>query len=73
MVKQQMISKEMGIAEVVKKYPETIYVFRKYGMGCIGCVAARYETIEAGASAHGINVDDLVRDINDVVSKEKEK
>ena len=59
-----MITKEMGIAEVVRKYPEATSVFRNHGMGCIGCIAARYESIEAGASAHGINVDDLVKDLN---------
>ena len=29
-----------------------------FGMGCLGCAAARFETIEQGARAHGM---DLVR------------
>lgn len=31
-----VITKEMSILEVVQKYPETVEVFRKYGMGCFG-------------------------------------
>ena len=35
-----------------------------YGMGCLGCAAARFENIEQGAMAHGIDVDALIADLN---------
>lgn len=59
-----VITKDMSIIEVVQKYPKTIEVFRNYGMGCFGCAAARYENIEQGASAHGIDTDALIADLN---------
>ncbi|MDF2569758.1 MAG: hypothetical protein K0R55_1362 [Sporomusa sp.] len=62
-----MITKEMGIGEVVEQYPQTIEVFRNYGMGCFGCAAARFENIDQGAQAHGINVDALIADLNKIV------
>lgn len=62
-----MITKEMGIGEVVQQYPKTIEVFRNYGMGCFGCAAARFENIDQGAQAHGINVEALVADLNKVI------
>lgn len=62
-----MITKEMGIGEVVEQYPKTIEVFRNYGMGCFGCAAARFENIDQGAQAHGINVEALVADLNKVI------
>jgi hybrid cluster-associated redox disulfide protein len=58
------INKDMNIQEVVAKYPELVPVFFKYGLGCIGCAAARYESIEQGAMAHGINVPALIEDLN---------
>lgn len=61
------ISKEMNITEVVQKYPQTVDVFMKHGMGCLGCAAARFENIAQGAGAHGIDVDALVTDLNKVV------
>ena len=64
-----MITKEMGIAEVIRGNPDTVQVFRSFGMGCIGCVAARYESIEAGAVAHGIDVEALVKALNEVPAK----
>jgi len=59
-----VITKDQSIIDVVQKYPKTIEVFRNYGMGCFGCAAARFENIEQGALAHGIDVDALIADLN---------
>jgi len=71
-VKALTITKDMSITEVVNKYPETVPVFMEHGMGCLGCAAARFENIEQGAMAHGIDVDKLIEDLNRAVQgKEK--
>jgi len=59
----------MPIGEVVQKYPETIPVFLEHGLMCFGCAVARFENIEQGAMAHGIEVDPLVADLNAAVAK----
>ncbi len=64
------ITKEMSITEVVSKYPQTVPVFMEHGMGCLGCAAARFENIEQGARAHGIDIDSLIAALNMVVNKE---
>ncbi len=61
------ITKDMGILEVVQKYPDTVDVFVNSGMGCLGCAASHFENIEQGAMAHGIDVDQLIKDLNTVV------
>ncbi len=67
------ISKNMILAETVMNFPETVPVFQKHGLHCIGCAVAAYESIEAGALAHGIDPDSLVRDLNAAVQKPKSK
>ena len=62
-----MITKEMSITDIVFDYPEVIHVFQKYGMGCVGCMAASYEDLNAGAVVHGIDADQLVADLNAAV------
>ena len=62
------ITKDMSIMEVVQSYPDTVPVFMYAGMGCFGCMAARFENIEQGAMAHGIDVDALVDALNEVVN-----
>lgn len=66
-----MINKKMSIEKVVKKYPETVAVFEKFGFGCIGCQAALFEDIEQGADIHGIEVDVLVESLNNCIKGEQ--
>ena len=67
------ITKDMPIGEVVMRYPQTIEVFLRHGLMCIGCAVARFENIEQGARAHGINVDLLMKDLNETVASEGEE
>ena len=59
----------VGIMDIVTTHPETLEVFAKYGMGCIGCAAARFENLEAGAKVHGIDVDEMVDAMNKILEK----
>ena len=65
------VNKNMSIAEVVMKWPETAGAFMENGLHCYGCAAARFETIEQGAMAHGVDPDKLIEAINASI-KEKE-
>ena len=63
------ITKEMGIMDIVTNHPETMEVFAEFGMGCIGCAAAHFENLEAGAKVHGIDVDAMVKAMNDRIKE----
>jgi hybrid cluster-associated redox disulfide protein len=63
----EKVTKEMNILEIAQKYPESIEIFRKYGLGCLGCAAARFENLEAGAKVHGYDPDAMVADINALI------
>ena len=63
------VSKDMGIMDIVTAHPETLEVFAQYGMGCIGCAAAHFEKLEAGAKVHGIDVDEMVDAMNALIEK----
>ena len=66
-----IITKDTGIIDAVQQHPEILEVFAKYGLGCVGCMAAHYETIGQGAGAHGIDVEALIADINKAVAAAK--
>lgn len=65
------ITKDIKIEDVVTQYPETMMVFMKHGLHCVGCHVSAFESIEDGAMAHGIDVDALVEDLNRVISSRK--
>jgi hybrid cluster-associated redox disulfide protein len=60
----EKITKEMSIIDIVQKCPQSVEIFAKYGLGCIGCAAARFENLEAGAKVHGFDPDQMVAEIN---------
>jgi hybrid cluster-associated redox disulfide protein len=59
----------MLIEEVVRKHPETTPVFERFGFGCIGCQAALFESIEQGAKVHGVDVEALITNLNNAITK----
>ena len=63
------ISKDNSISQVIQDHPETIPVFMNHGLGCIGCALAKFETIEQGALAHGMDIEKLMKDINSSIKK----
>jgi len=67
---EKKITKDMTFGKVLKEYPQTVETFFKYGMHCFGCHLAVDETIEQGALAHGVEVDQLINDLNQKVSEE---
>jgi hybrid cluster-associated redox disulfide protein len=71
MSKKNKITKDMKIEEVLNKYPETLSVFMKHGLHCIGCMAASFENIEDGASSHEIGVEKFVEELNKVIENDK--
>jgi len=68
------ITKEMTLGEVVQTYPETVNIMFKYGLHCIGCHVATWETIEQGMLAHGNTagqIESMVREMNEAVNEGK--
>jgi hybrid cluster-associated redox disulfide protein len=59
-----MFTKDMTFAQALQKHPDVAKVLRKYNLGCIGCMGAQNESLEQGCSAHGLDVNDILRDLN---------
>ncbi len=58
------VTKTMIIGDVLDKYPQTAELFLEMGMHCLGCPAARGETIEEACQVHSANADELIEKIN---------
>lgn len=62
--KTNKIDKTMTFHEIMEKNPDAVMILLEKGMHCIGCGMAGFETLEQGAMAHGLNADELVRELN---------
>ena len=59
------ITKDTTIAEVLKQKPKAAAILFSYGMPCLGCSVALKESVEAAAAVHGIDLDELLKKLNE--------
>jgi len=64
-----LITAETPIRDLLTKYPRAAEIFAASGMACLGCAASMFETVEQGAAAHGIDLDKLLKDMNEAVGE----
>ena len=62
------IEKTSIIGDVLDKYPQTAPVFMSIGMHCLGCPASRGESVEDACMVHGVDADELIKKLNEVIS-----
>ena len=62
------IEKSTIIGDVLDIAPQTAPLFMAIGMHCLGCPSSQMETIEQAAMVHGIEPQELVDRLNDVVA-----
>ncbi|SDF70277.1 DUF1858 domain-containing protein [Sporolituus thermophilus] len=60
------ITKDSIIGQIIRNNPRTIAVFRAHGMGCLGCPSASGESVEKAAGIHGIDLEELLSELNKV-------
>jgi hybrid cluster-associated redox disulfide protein len=58
------ITKDLTIAEALKLKPKIAAILMSKGMHCLGCVIAQGETLEQAAEVHGLNVAELITELN---------
>jgi hybrid cluster-associated redox disulfide protein len=54
------ITKKMFIDDILGHYPVLVDILvKKYGFHCVGCMAARMESLEDGAKVHGMDTEKI--------------
>ena len=59
-----MIEKTMLIGELLNEYPEKADILLAAGMHCLGCPASQAESLEEACMVHGLDVNELLSEIN---------
>lgn len=60
-----MITTDMTIGKILKNNPEKADILMDFGLDCIGCLSAKFETLEQAAKVHGVNLEQLIYELND--------
>ena len=59
-----MVTKDMLVGEIVQKGEQYAEVLLSAGMHCLGCPASAGESLEEACDVHGINVDEVIEQLN---------
>lgn len=52
--------RDMTIAELLARWPQTTNVFQRHNMGCVGCVLAPFYTIREAAKVYSLPPEEFI-------------
>ena len=62
------VSKDMLIGQLLQIDANIAPILMRAGMHCLGCPSSQMESLEEACMVHGIDCDDLVTGINEVLA-----
>jgi len=66
----QEVTKETLIGDLLRIDANVVPLLMGIGMHCIGCPSSQMESIEEAAYVHGIDPEQLVKEINKVIAND---
>lgn len=60
---------QMSVADLVRGWPQTIPVFLKYHMACVGCSMSAFETLKDAARIYGVNPEVFIGELQDAANQ----
>tara|TARA_B100000959_G_scaffold185050_1_gene193564 strand:+ start:136162 stop:136380 length:219 start_codon:yes stop_codon:yes gene_type:complete len=58
------ITKDMTLHQAIKANPNSANILDSHGMGCKSCSGGKLESVKWGAEMHGVDPDELVKELN---------
>lgn len=63
------VTEEMNVCDVLELDARLEDIFLSHGMNCVGCPGSNTETIKEAAEGHGIELQLLLADLNEILQK----
>ena len=67
--KNNRVTLESNIMEVVQTVPGAVEIFAEYGLPCAGCIAASYESLGDIINEFGVDGEEFLKVLNDSLAK----
>lgn len=61
------ITADSLVQDVVERHPQTVLVFARHGLQCVGCYIAPFHTVADSAREYAMALDPLLGDLNQAV------
>jgi hybrid cluster-associated redox disulfide protein len=56
------------VQDVVERHPQTIPIFARHGLQCVGCYISHFHTIADSAREYAMTLEALLGDLNQVIA-----
>jgi hybrid cluster-associated redox disulfide protein len=63
----EAIGADCIVQGIIERHPQTIIVFARHGMQCVGCYIAPFHTIDDSAREHAVPLELLLAELNQSV------
>lgn len=60
----ERIAADSIVQGVIERHPQTIAIFARHGLQCVGCYISPFHTIADSAREHAITLEPLLDDLN---------
>lgn len=60
----------MSVDAVLIRWPQTVDIFNRYNMACVGCPVAPYYTVVEAAKVYNLAVDEFVAVLEGAIREE---
>jgi hybrid cluster-associated redox disulfide protein len=58
------------VQDVVERHPQTIHIFLRRGLQCVGCHISPFHTIADTAREYAVAIEPLLTDLNQAIATE---
>ncbi len=67
------ITKETTMGEMIEFDRGIAYILMESGMHCVGCPSSIGESLEEACMVHGLDADEVLKNINEYLASKEEK
>jgi hybrid cluster-associated redox disulfide protein len=69
----QQLEAGLTVAEVLDRWPQTIPVFIRHRMACVGCTIAPFETLSEVADIYQLEPDEFLQELQQLIDRKEER
>ncbi len=62
------VTAEMTVEEILNKWPDTVPVFMRHRMACVGCDLAGFETLAEAMDIYGLDLDAFLDELQHAIN-----
>jgi hybrid cluster-associated redox disulfide protein len=70
---QSRLKADLIVADVLACWPQTIPVFTRLRMGCVGCAMAPFETLVDVSAIYGLDLNYFLSELEQAISQTKKQ